>query len=326
MSKPLDPFRPVRYLGDLNEPKAIAVVPQESEHGYEPIDTRYHYMRECGCFPDEYGKLKAAGIREIPIRIGTAENPCLRYAMFRPRSGNGGFGECVARIPWTSENYHVPGICSRYHQPIVCNLRDYQSAIERGRYEEREAIPWPEPFVATHACTVCEWRGVLSETKPDADHGHVCPFCSRKNGRLRPVYEIEYEDPNDRLCAAISDVLTRDDLAPEARILVEAALRAQRGEAPDSTTPPSSTKLPHEPDPRTHTPAPEAHHRCDPPRDRGLLGPLGTDVPADGRADRHAGLASGVNGPDESGAGGGQRPPAGEAERPAAAPAGDAAD
>lgn len=36
---------------------------------------------------------------------------------------------------------------------------------------------------------------------------------------------------NDRLCAAIAAVLTRDDLTPEARTLVEGALRAQRGEA-----------------------------------------------------------------------------------------------
>lgn len=59
-----------------------------------------------------------------------------------------------------------------------------------------------------------------------------CPLCVRK-AYPGPLIPIESDTAPDRLCAAIAEVLERKDLTPEARVLVQLALRAQRGEVVD---------------------------------------------------------------------------------------------
>lgn len=79
-------------------------------------------------------------------------------------------------------------------------------------------------------CPDCEGLGKI---EPSGELSYRCRKCMGLGFVRRKVTTPEPLSGNDRLCAAIAEVLMREDLTPEARALVQLALRTQRGEVVD---------------------------------------------------------------------------------------------
>lgn len=194
---------PILFLDDRNKVIGIADVPRNHPYGWEPRDGEWRDRRWIHGHPMDVDNHRRDADK-VMIRYGTESNPVRRYVIFRPKGT--GFGGCVARVPWHWEHYHVPGICSKYHNAIIVDRMDYDSAIRNGGYEEREAEgPLPSAWVATVHCDVCEWRGKPIECEQTPDGTQCCPFCFRKHKRMRPVWPIESEPLTDEDAADESD-------------------------------------------------------------------------------------------------------------------------